>query len=162
MNTHDMLPSKSGRGTGLSKSFRELQSEIDRLFSNFTGHFHIPGLFDNGKDIDFIPDFEVRNSNGEMIVTAELPGVDENDIDVSIADQTLTISGEKKSETRTEEDEFVRSERVYGSFSRSMSLPFKAEENAIKANFAKGVLTVTIPKPSDLEHKPKKIAVKAD
>ena len=80
-------------------------------------------------------------------VTAELPGVDEKDIKVSLDDNQLVISGEKKAESKKEEKDWHVEERSYGSFYRSISLPFEPEDGAVDAHFNKGVLHLTIKKP---------------
>jgi HSP20 family protein len=93
-------------------------------------------------------------------VTAELPGVDEKDIKVSVDANQLVISGEKKAESKRDEKEWHVEERTYGSFYRSMSLPFEPEDGAVEAHFDKGVLHLTIKKPTRAVKSSKTIDVK--
>ena len=94
------------------------------------------------------PAISVAETNDAFEVTAELPGVDEKDINVSLDDNQLVISGEKKAESTKEEKDWHVEERSYGSFYRSMLLPFEPEEGAVEAHFDKGVLHLTIKKPA--------------
>jgi HSP20 family protein len=94
------------------------------------------------------PAINVAETKDAFEVTAELPGVDEKDIKVSLDDNQVVISGEKKAESRKEEKDWHVQERTYGSFYRSMSLPFEPENGAVDAHFDKGVLHLTIKKPA--------------
>ena len=94
------------------------------------------------------PAISVAETNDAFEVTAELAGVDEKDIKVSLDDNQLVISGEKKAESTKEEKNWHVEERSYGSFYRSMLLPFKPEDGAVEAHFDKGVLHLTIKKPA--------------
>ena len=107
------------------------------------------------------PLIDVTESDATIEVTAEIPGVDEKDIDVSLNDDVLTIKGEKKSETKTEEKDYRMVERAYGAFERSIRLPCQVKEDKIDAAFKNGVLTVKLPKSPEAKEKVKKIAVKA-
>ena len=98
-------------------------------------------------------------SDNEVRVSAELPGMDEKDVEVLVEDGTLTIRGERKSETEHKDRHF--SERYYGPFERSISLPFEVEEDKAEASFRNGVLTVTLPKSAKAEDKAKRIAINA-
>lgn len=93
---------------------------------------------------DHLPKVEVKENGKAYTVTMELPGLDENDINVEVEDRVLSISGEKKVEHADEKTHF--SERSYGSFTRSFTLPEDADANAVKAQFAKGVLSLEIGK----------------
>ena len=93
-------------------------------------------------------------------MTAELPGVDEKDINVSLEDNQLVISGEKNAESRKEEKDWHVEERSYGSFYRSISLPFEPEDGAVDAHFDKGVLHLTIKKPAKAIKATKTIGIK--
>ncbi len=93
---------------------------------------------------DHLPKIEVKENGKTYTVTVELPGLDENDIDVEVEDRVLSISGEKKVEHADDKTHF--SERSYGSFTRSFTLPEDADANAVKAQFAKGVLSLEIGK----------------
>ena len=107
------------------------------------------------------PAINVAETADVFEVTAELPGVDEKDIKVSLDENQLIISGEKKAESKKEEKDWHVEERSYGSFYRSMSLPFEPEEGAIDARFDKGVLYLTIKKPAKAIKTTKTIDIKA-
>ncbi len=106
------------------------------------------------------PAINVAETNDAFEVTAELPGVDEKDIKVSLVENQLVISGEKKAESTKEEKDWHVVERSYGSFYRSMSLPFEPEDGAIDAHFDKGVLHLTIKKPAKATKVSKTINIK--
>ncbi|AXS39370.1 Hsp20/alpha crystallin family protein [Breoghania sp. L-A4] len=140
---------------GEDKPFSSLHKEIDRLFDDFTKR-GLPGaeMF-GGK----MPAIEVTETDGGVDVTAELPGVAESDIDVSINDHYLTIKGEKKQEKETKDKDVHVSERSYGAFRRTISLPFEPDSDKVQADFDKGVLSVHIPKPAEVAQKEKKIKI---
>jgi HSP20 family protein len=106
------------------------------------------------------PAINVAETRDAFEVTAELPGVDEKDIKVSLDDNQLVISGEKKAESAKEEKNWHVEERSYGSFYRSMSLPFEPEDGAVDARFDKGVLHLTIKKPAQAIKTTKTIDIK--
>lgn len=106
------------------------------------------------------PAISVAETNDAFEVTAELPGVDEKDINVSLDDNQLVISGEKKVESTKEEKNWHVEERSYGSFYRSMLLPFGPEDGAVEAHFDKGVLHLTIKKPAKAVKTTKTINIK--
>ena len=108
-----------------------------------------------------VPAINVAETKDAYEVTAELPGVDEKDIKVSLDDNQLVISGEKKPESTKEEKDWHVEERSYGSFYRSMSLPFEPEDGAVDAHFDKGVLHLTIKKPAKAIKTTKTIDIKA-
>jgi HSP20 family protein len=106
------------------------------------------------------PAISVAETKNAFEVTAELPGVDEKDIKVSLDNNQLVISGEKKAESSREEKDWHVEERSYGSFYRSMSLPFEPENGAVDAHFDRGVLHLTIKKPAKAIKTTKTIEVK--
>jgi HSP20 family protein len=107
-----------------------------------------------------VPAIGVAETNDAFEVTAELPGVDEKDIKLSVDDNQLIISGEKKAESTKEDKDWHIEERSYGSFYRSMFLPFEPEEGAVEAHFDKGVLRLSIKKPAKALKSAKTIPVK--
>jgi HSP20 family protein len=107
------------------------------------------------------PAINVAETKDAFEVTAELPGVDEKDIKVSLDGNQLVISGEKKAESKREEKDWHVEERSFGSFYRSMSLPFEPEDGAVDAHFDKGVLHLTIKKPAKAIKTTKTIDIKA-
>ena len=106
---------------------------------------------------EWLPAFDVSETAEEIVVQAELPGMEIKDIDITLTDGLLTIKGEKKKEKEDNQEHYHRVERVYGSFSRSFSLPVEVRADAIDAKYKDGVLAVTLPKAEEV--KPKKIEV---
>ncbi len=107
-----------------------------------------------------VPTIDVAETTDAIEVSAVLPGVDEKDIKVSLDGNRLVISGEKKEETKKDEKDWHVEERSYGSFYRSMSLPFKPEDGAVEAHFDKGVLHLNIKKPAEVAKSAKTIEIK--
>ncbi len=122
--------------------FRLMRREMENAFRAFDQK---PTSAEIGASV---PAINVAETNDAFEVTAELPGVDEKDINVSLDDNQLVISGEKKAETSKEEKNWHVEERSYGSFYRSMLLPFEPEDGAAEAHFDNGVLRLTIRKPA--------------
>lgn len=152
--------------------FAQLRQDIDRLFDDFWGGSRrgmTSRLFDfeplakglRGQMGFVEPKVDVAETDHEYEITAELPGLDEKDVDVSLSDGILTIRGEKKSETEEKKKDYYRVERSYGSFQRSFSLPDSIDEDKIGASFEKGVLKLTLPKSAEAQKKQRKIAVKS-
>ena len=134
--------------------FRVMRREMENVFRAFDQKPPSPDIGAGA------PAINVAETNDAFEVTAELPGVDEKDISVSLDDNQLVISGEKKAESTRDEKEWHVEERTYGSFYRSMSLPFKPEDGAVEAHFDKGVLHLTIKKPTKVIKSSKTIDVK--
>jgi HSP20 family protein len=103
------------------------------------------------------PSIDIEESNGNLMVKAEIPGMDKKDIKVVVKDDMLTISGERKRENETKEKTFHRIERSYGQFRRMIRLPAEVDAEKVKATYKDGVLNVTLPKPESM--KPKNIDV---
>jgi HSP20 family protein len=141
---------------GESDPFATMQKEINRMFEDF-GRGSLMRL-SNG---DANPRIDVAETDNAVEVTAELPGIDEKDIDVVLRDDILTIKGEKKSEREEKKKDYHLVERSFGSFSRAIRLPFEADAEAVKASFAKGVLKVSIAKPAEVKDKTVKIPVRS-
>lgn len=148
-----------------------LRREIDRLFEDFPfGPWRSPvgrSVFDveplwRGGELSFgkAPAVDVAERDKVYEITAELPGMDEKDIDVKYADGVLTIKGEKKEEKEEKEKDYYLSERRFGSFQRSFRVPDGVDAGKIDASFKNGVLTVTLPKSADAQKREKKIAIK--
>ncbi len=105
------------------------------------------------------PVVDIFEDNGNVVVKAEMPGMTKDSLDVRIADNVLTISGEKKKEEKVEKQNYFRMERSYGSFSRSFSLPSDVETDKIKAQFKDGILEITVPKTAEAMKKQKKVNI---
>ena len=132
-----------------------LQREIERVFDSFTRDW--PSL--NFRASDLTPSMDIAETDKDIEITAELPGLEEKDVQINVADNVLTIKGEKKAEMEDKDKNYHRIERSYGSFYRSLQLPPGANADAIKATLKNGVLKVTVTKPAATQ--PKKIEVKA-
>jgi HSP20 family protein len=141
--------------------FVSLHREMNRLFDSFFRDFGI-GPFGMSERMpeDFSPPVNVTEDEKEIRVSAELPGIDEKDVDVTLTGDSITIKGEKKDEREETRGGCHRVERSYGSFERIIPLPAGVEEADAKAEFAKGVLTVTIPRSTDQAKVGRKIEVK--
>ncbi|MCY4003809.1 MAG: Hsp20/alpha crystallin family protein [Rhodospirillales bacterium] len=135
-----------------------LHQRIDRVFSDFFGT-DVPRLTGTSWDAGFSPSMDVSETDQQFEVTAELPGLDEKDLEVTLTDGVLTIRGEKKSESRDEDKErnHYRLERSYGTFRRSLQLPPEADAEQVSASFDKGVLRVTIAKKEEAGQTTRKI-----
>lgn len=131
-----------------------LNREIDDLVNRFWGDWN-PG---NGKSQRGYPSVDVEETDDQFVFTAELPGMDRNDIRVSLHDGVLKIEGEKKRASEKKEQSFYRSERIYGRFSRSFQLGSKVDAEKVDASYKDGVLTLTVAKAEAA--KPKQIEVK--
>ncbi len=130
--------------------FGPLQREIDRLFDDFTRGLNVVGP--QGQST-LMPKVDVTETDKEIVVTAELPGLERKDIDISLEDDVLTIRGEKRVEEEKKDDKknYHVSERIYGVFYRALELPAGIDPKSIQATMSNGVLKITIPKPARSE-----------
>ena len=145
MSVNAMTPTNvdsGGRVTRRVSPFSVLQSEIDRVFDNF-----IPWRGDLDSR-SFAPNMEVTETENNIEVTTELPGLDDKDVDIRIANDILTIRGEKRAEKDEKKRDYRLIERSYGAFERSLALPTGISPDAIRASMSKGVLKLTLPKPA--------------
>ena len=152
-------PAKSTRPAA-SYPITSFRREMDRLFDDFFGRSFMPTRWAMPEvQGDLMPEIDVKENGKQMVLTAELPGMEEKDIDLSVSDGVLTLKGEKKVENSEEKGDYRVMERRYGSFERSFSLPESVKEDAIKASFDKGVLTITMPKKAESKKSEKKIKI---
>jgi len=140
--------------------FALFRKEFDDLFDNFFRSFDMQPF--EGRIGAFSPKVDVTENEKEFRISAELPGMDDKDIDVSLQNDMLTIRGEKKEEKEDKGKDYYRMERSYGSFSRTIPLPVEVETNKVDAKFKKGVLTITLPKTEKAVSENKKISVKVE
>lgn len=162
MDSKSVIPVSQGRSAlaRASDPFSALQQEIDRLFSDFGRGFPAFGRgFPAFGASDLTLRMDMTESDKAIELTAELPGLEEKDVEINFVDDILTIRGEKSSEKDESAKNYRLVERSYGSFSRSIELPPGVDPAAIQASLSKGVLTVTIPKPAPAVAK--KIEVKS-
>ncbi len=123
---------------------RRLSDEMDRIFSDTPSHGEFGGA-QGYQHAVWMPTLEVRERDNNLVVTAELPGIEKNDVNVEVTDDALIIEGERKQEHKEERGGFHRSERSYGRFYRAIALPEGVKADNAKAHFNNGVLEVTIP-----------------
>jgi len=136
--------------------FSYLRNQINRVFDDFWGE---SWLAPREMAAGFWPQVDVTETDKEIKVSAEIPGVEPKDIDVSVESGMLTIKGEKKYEREEKEKGQYRMERSYGSFERAIELPAEVDESKAKAEFKKGVLRLTLPKRPGAPSRRKKIPV---
>ncbi len=140
--------------------FVRLWNEVDRLFSQVFRAAEFDE-WPRARTSGFGPPVEVAETPDAWKLMAELPGVAPEDLTIELQGDVLTIRGEKKAEREEREATWYVSERRYGSFARSLRLPFQVEAEKIEATYKNGVLTVTVPKPAALRQEIKRIEVKA-
>ena len=127
--------------------FSAMRDEMDRMFGRFERDWALPSLFGReGRGTAVVPQLDVRENTDSMCIEIELPGVEEKDISVTLANGVLTIKGEKKQEKEDKGENYHMSERSFGSFQRSLRLPELIDESKVEAKFDKGVLKVTAAK----------------
>ncbi len=158
-----LLPSLLGGSDNNDAPLHSLHREIDKVFTEFSRNFGLPRLSPTNGEAGrfFSPSMDVVESDKALEVTTELPGMSDKDVEVTIVDNMLTIRGEKKAETKEEKDDYHMIERSYGSFKRSLRLPFDVSVDKIDAQFKDGVLKVVLPKPPEVEAKTQKVAIKS-
>ena len=134
---------------------------MERRFEDIFGRSFIPAAWRRlpVKEKGWAPAIEVFEKEDKFVVKAELPGVKEDDVDVSVVGDTLTIKGERKAESEVNEEDYYCCERSYGSFFRSIALPSTVDAKKIEASYEDGILEVSLPKTAEV--KPKKISVSA-
>ena len=151
--------------------WRSFRSEMDRLFDRFGGGFGFPSLrrmFDiepawrSASSFSFsAPAIEMSEDDKAYKISAELPGLDAKDVDVSVSGNMLVLKGEKRQEKEEKDKNYYFSERAYGSFQRAFELPASVDRDKVSADVSKGVLTITLPKTPVAQKQHKKIEVKS-
>jgi HSP20 family protein len=137
------------------RELTSLQNEMNRLFTTF---FDTP-TGGNGESAGrrWIPAMDLVETDDHFVLKADLPGLSEGDVSIELEDNVLTVSGERKAEHEDKREGYVRVERAYGAFRRSLTLPEGVDPEGVAASFDKGVLEVRIPKPE--ERKPRRVAI---
>jgi HSP20 family protein len=130
------------------------QSDFDRVFDAFFGDRTA-----NGTTRRWVPAMDLVETDDHLVLRADLPGLDTDDVEIEVAEGVLTVSGERRTEHEDSADGYHRVERAYGRFSRSLSLPQGIDADQVQADFDKGVLEVRIPKPA--ERKPHRVQIGA-
>ncbi len=153
------------------RPFESLRREVDRLFDDFSGGmwrspfgrplFDIEAFRRAERAFGAVPAVDVTQTDKGYEITAELPGMEEKDIDVKVTNDVLTIRGEKRDEKEEKKKDYYVRERSFGSLERSFQLPADVDPDKISASFKKGVLTLMLPKSAEAQKAEKKIDVKA-
>lgn len=171
--TATKAPVKANEAASVSqvwRPFETLRGEIDRVFTDFDRHWHSPfrkSMFDvepffrRDMTSTGAPAVDILEKETAYEVTAELPGMDEKNIEVQIANGNLTIRGEKKEEKEEKQKDYYVHERYFGSFERSFRVPETVDTDKIESTFKKGILTVVLPKKPQAQRPEKKIEIKA-
>ncbi|MGP1354822.1 MAG: Hsp20/alpha crystallin family protein [Parasphingopyxis sp.] len=154
MNDVSPVPALRGRHGFQLHPFRRLQDQIDRLFDDFGG-FSIAS-----DDLALKPKIDFRETETAFEMTAELPGVGKDDVDLRVTEDSLSLRAEKKSAREEKDDDYQLIERRFGTFQRAMRLPAPVDPDQVDAQFADGVLTVTLPKSPDAEPDSRKVDIK--
>ena len=163
MTIYSIMPSRRNRGRRgsggeIDSPFHALQRRTNRLFDDFFHDFSLEPF--GGVSQGFVPKVNVTEDEKEIRVSAELAGVDEKDVELSLNDDVLTIKGEKKQEQETKEKNCYCVECSYGSFERSIGLGSEIDKDKVSADFKNGVLTVVLPKSEVVKSKARKIEIK--
>jgi HSP20 family protein len=163
----DLLPWRKTESRDLAErresadSLQTFEQRMNRRFDNFFGRsLMTPSLLDESWSA-FRPSVDIVERDEELEISAELPGLDREDIDVSLSENMLTISGEKRVEREEDKGSVYRMERSYGSFRRQVALPCEIEADQVEATFKSGVLTIKLPKVCAEEAR-KRITVKSE
>lgn len=162
------VPINKGKEVQTNHPIASLRQEMDRLFDSFMSGW--PGFgrwTDTAPSMSFpqprfalSPDVDFSETDGAYKISAELPGLDEKDIELTLTNNVLTLKGEKKEEREEKDKGYYLNERSYGAFQRSFRLPNDADTAKIDTTFSKGVLTVNLPKSAEAKAKTRKIEVK--
>ncbi len=160
MKARSLLPSLLHKDETGESPFLALHNEIDRVFDDFRRGMPWAGFGRLNGGVRFAPLMDVSETDKAIEIDAELPGMTEKDIDVSVVDNVLTVKGEKKAETEKKDADYHMVERTYGAFTRSLTLPYEVDASKVDAKFDKGVLKITLPKPPEVKAKTKKIKIK--
>ena len=133
------------------------RGRMDRLFNQMLNAPWTPVLTEDVANRGFLPAVDIRETPEQLMLVAELPGLDKKDVSITIENQVLTLSGERNFEKETKDETCHRIERSYGSFTRSFTLPANLKTDKVEAKFDKGVLSILIPKSE--ETKPRKVTI---
>jgi HSP20 family protein len=136
------------------REFATLQNEMNRLFGTV---FDAPAPGNGGTMRRWMPAMDLVESESHFVLTADLPGLSEEDVNIEVEDRVLTVSGERKAAHEVTKEGYHRVERAFGTFSRSLTLPEGINAESVEASFDRGVLEIRIPKPE--QPKPRKISI---
>jgi HSP20 family protein len=169
MNIKELIPWNREKDNGVLKSdfnhpFAALQREMNQVFDNFSKSFFDFSPLSREMDLhkSITPKIDVVETDKEIRVTAELPGMEEKDIEVNFSRDTLIIKGEKKAEKEDKKEDYYVMERSYGSFQRAIPISAGVDRDKVDANFKNGVLKVTLPKTEEAQKEVKKVKIKCE
>lgn len=162
MTTRNLIPDLWGR-RGSAFPLSNLREAMDRLLEDWSEGFEVelPQALREG-NFPMTPRLDVEETEKEIQVIAELPGMDEKDIHINISKDRLSLRGEKKQEKEEKGKTFYRKERVFGSFHREITLPCQVEGDKASAIFKKGVLNITIPKSPEARKESREVPIRAE
>jgi HSP20 family protein len=165
MTTKNLTPqTKGAKGSLVTKKegypFVSFLQEMEKMIDDFFRDFERVSPSEKGGA--FSPKVDVLDTDKQVTVTAELPGLGEDDVELTLTSDALTISGEKKAEKEDKGKGYYRLERSYGAFSRTVPLPSEVEADKADAKFKKGILTIILPKTEKAQQEAKKISVKME
>ena len=165
MAWRDLIPFGSDRREGAARGdhpFGAFQRDMNRLFDDFFRGFGAPARFgEDGFGAAAMPRVDVSETEAEYEVTAELPGLEEKEVEVLLDQNVLTLKGEKKAEREEKDKNYYLAERSFGAFRRTIPLPVEIDRDKVEASFKNGVLTVRLPKAEQARTQAKRIQVKA-
>ena len=167
MALSDFLPTRRGRGQMAGRGFEwpemsSLQREMNRLFEDFYGDIDLSPSRVFEKPMRFTPSIDIKETDKNITVTAELPGMEQKDISVSLKEDCIILAGERKEEKKEEDEQYFHREMSYGSFRRIIPLAANIDRDKVDAEFKNGVLHITLPKIAGAEtEKTKKIEIKS-
>jgi HSP20 family protein len=162
----DLIPWKKNEDTLAVRRremdpFTQMRREIDQMFNGMLGDWTGPMDLLDRRLGSWMPQIDVSETAKEIRVTADLPGMEEKDLEVSLVEGALTIKGEKSEEHEEEKGDVHRSERQYGMFERTIPLPSEVDADKVKASFKKGVLKITLPKTKEAQSNRRVIPVQS-
>jgi HSP20 family protein len=141
--------------------FLSFRREVDRMFDDFFAGFGrraVGAPFGSWRTP--MPSMDLTQNDKEIVVTADMPGLDDKDFEVMVSGDLLTLKGEKRAEHDHRNGDAYHMERRFGSFSRSVRLPFEVKDEKVDARYEKGVLTIRVPKPADMQRQARRIEVR--
>ncbi len=139
--------------------FFSFRRDVDRMFDDFFNGFGRRGVGSPSWAAP-TPSLDLTETEKEIVVTAEMPGLDDKDFEVNVSGDLLTLKGEKKAEHEHRNGDSYYMERRFGSFSRSVRLPFEVQDEKVDARYEKGVLTIRVPKPADMQRQVRRVEVR--
>ncbi len=164
LNMRELIPWSRGREVPSERTIEHplvmFQREMDRLFEEFRHGFDFPTFVRGERTGGYLsPRIDISEKDDQIVVCAELPGLEEKDVDVTLTDNVLTIKGEKKLEKEEKERGYTYTERTYGSFERRIPIDAEVLSDKVSAAFKNGVLTVTLPKSAETQKHVRRIPI---